>query len=103
MVTMTEVGDKINEVKKKYEATVKIQVCLSIYLWCICLSICVAVCFSMLPRVPKWHGRQITYVHMCAYVDTISLINHSKPFNTSASFVLAYAIKPVLSGQCAVS
>ena len=27
VVTMTEVGDKINEVKKKYEATVKIQVC----------------------------------------------------------------------------
>ena len=26
VVTMTEVGDKINEVKKKYEATVKIQV-----------------------------------------------------------------------------
>ena len=27
VVTMTEVGDKINEVKKKYEDTVKIQVC----------------------------------------------------------------------------
>ena len=26
VVAMTEVGDKINEVKKKYEATVKIQV-----------------------------------------------------------------------------
>ena len=26
VVTMTEVGDRINEVKKKYEDTVKIQV-----------------------------------------------------------------------------
>ena len=31
---MTEVGDKINEVKKKYVDTVKIQVCVYMY-YCI--------------------------------------------------------------------
>ena len=36
VVTMTEVGDKINEVKKKYEDTVKIQVCVYV---CYCIYV----------------------------------------------------------------
>ena len=49
VLTMTEVGDKINEVKKKYEATVKIQVSLLFSLsvpvcWFVC---CVFICQSV--------------------------------------------------------
>ena len=40
VVTMTEVGDRINEVKKKYEATVKIQVCTYIRTY-VCAYMCV--------------------------------------------------------------
>ena len=42
VVTMTDVGDKINEVKKKYEDTIKIQVCMYM---CACVCTHIRVCF----------------------------------------------------------